>query len=207
MKVVGEFTENSHCLPLEVQGTAYRAIWEADPGYVEVPGVTEYRVEIDDDRGQAAVFMRWLVADLDGVGGKEGLLDALESHSQEGADWAACLRAHCECQDKYGAGDAIALLSLIADAPDFKGRGAGTKLARAFADAVLAPRGVRAMWIKPVPLREDAATGVFKPVGDAASSGYAHAQAHLERHYERSLDASWTCPDYLSVELGADGDK
>ena len=95
----------------------------------------------------------------------------------------------------------MALLSFIVNDPAYKGRGVGTPLARAFANSVLASHGVRAMWIKPVPLREDSATGIFKPKYDPSSEAFGEAKERLEKHYERSLDASWTCPDYLRADV------
>jgi GNAT superfamily N-acetyltransferase len=202
MKVIGEFSELAASTPLSVDGDAYRAIWEADSGYVEVPGLMEYRVRVDDAAGAPVVFMRWLVADLNAAGSKDGLLDALASHSPDGADWAACLARNCEdCSRSFAEGGSVALLALIAADPAYQGHGVGTPLARAFAEAVLAPRGVRAMWIKPVPLREHAETGIFKPKYDPATPAFDAVKARLERHYERSLDAAWTCPDYLRADL------
>lgn len=204
MKVIGDFSEDSQCVPLLVDGHRYLATWESDGGYVEIPGLTEYKVRVDEDNKsrQPVVYMRWLVADIHATGGKEGLLDALECHSPDGMDWAACLRKNChECSDSVIAGGAIALLALIAAAPGQQGHGLGTPLAKAFAQAILTPVGVRAIWIKPVPLKEHEATGFFKPEHATNSPAFLYAKDHLEKHYERSLDAAWTCPDYLRADL------
>lgn len=202
MKVIGEFTENSRRQPLLADGRPYVATWESEPGFVEVPGLTEFRVRVDDEAGNAVLYMRWLLADIRLAGGKDGVLEALECHSPEGGDWAACMKRNREhCPPSVMAAGAIALLALIASPPAYKGRKLGTPLARAFAEAVLAPRGVRAFWIKPVPLTEHAATGFFKPPHEPDSIAFHQARERLEKHYERSLDAEWTCSDYLRVDL------
>ena len=202
MKVIGEFSEAATKTPLCIEDQTYSALWEADSGYVEVPGLSEYRVRVDDAQGVAVVFMRWLVADLATTGNKDGLLEALASHSPDGADWAACLARNCEdCARAFTEGGAVALLALIAAAPEYIGHGVGTPLARAFAQTVLAPRGVRAMWIKPVPLTENAETGIFKPMIDPRSPGFDAAADRLKKHYERSLHAAGACPDYLRADL------
>jgi hypothetical protein len=204
MKVIGDFSDLCLSTALTVDGRAYRATWEADPGYVEVPGLTEYRVRVDDAVGAPVVFMRWLVANLNTAGSKDALLEALASHSADGADWAACLARNCEdCSRAFVEGGSVALLALIAADAAYKGHGVGTPLAKAFAIAVLAPRGVRAMWIKPVPLREHAETGIFKPKHDPTTPAFGDAKVRLEKHYESSLDATWTCPDYLRADLSA----
>jgi GNAT superfamily N-acetyltransferase len=207
MKVIGEFTESAESSRLIVEGQTFTALWEADPGYVEIPGLTEYRVQVNDVGGEPVVYMRWLVADLNAAGNKEGLLESLASHSPDGADWAACLARNCEdCSRAFVEGGSVALLALIADDPSHRGQGVGTPLARAFAQSVLAPHGVRAMWIKPVPLREHAETGIFKPKYDPASQVFDDAQARLQKYYQRSLDAAWTCPDYLRADLAPPSD-
>ena len=202
MKVIGVFTESSRREPLFAEGRPYSANWESEPGFVEVPGLTEFKVRVDDESGNAVLYMRWLLADINRAGGKDGVLDALECHSPEGEDWAACMRRNRErCPPSVMEADAIALLALIASPPAYQGRRLGTPLARAFAKKVLAPRGVRAFWIKPVPLMEHAETGFFKPPHEPGSTAFHQAQDRLEKHYERSLDAEWTCPDYLRVDL------
>ncbi len=202
MKVIGEFSRQSRHKPLEYDGRSYRATYEAEPGYVEIPGISEYKVRVDDPAGEPVVYMRWLVADLDKVGGKTGLLEALESHSQTGADWAACLAANCrKCSQGIGEHDAIALLAFIASADAYHGRGLGTPLAKAFAETVLAAKGVHAIWVHPFPLQEHPATGFFKPLFAPDSPAFREAQDRLEKHYERSLGAETTCPDYLRADL------
>jgi GNAT superfamily N-acetyltransferase len=202
MKILGDFTEDSHCDPLPLDGNTYSATWEVDGGFVELPGLTEYRVLVTEASGDTVAAMRWLVADIELAGGKEAMLDALESHSPDGADWADCLRRNCEtCPTYIVEGGAVALLKLIAAAPAFQGQGIGTRLAKAFGDAVLAPRGVRAIWIKPMPLKQHAVSGFFKPEHDSDTPAYLTAKDRLEKHYQRSLDADWTCPDYLRADL------
>lgn len=202
MKVIGEFTADSQRETLQVDGRPYVATWEASAGYVEVPGITEYAVRVDDAAGNDLVYMRWLLVDMGVTGGKDGTLEALESHSPVGDDWAACLRRNCEqCPPSLMQAGAIALLALIASPPEHQGHGLGTPLARAFAQTVLARRGVRAFWIQPMPLVEHAATGAFKPKHQTDSPLFDQAKGRLERHYERSIDAKWTCPDYLRVDL------
>lgn len=202
MRVIGDFTQDSQCEPLLVDGHAYRATWESDPGFVEIPGLTEYKLRVDDETGNAVVFMRWLVADINITGGKDGMLEALECHSPDGADWATCLAKSCQdCPPALIEGGAVALLALIASAPARQGHGLGTPLAKAFARAVLVPRGVRAFWIKPVPLTEHAATGFFKPQHAPDTAAFHDAKDRLEKYYECSLDAEWTCPDYMRADL------
>ncbi len=202
MKVIGDFSKRSRVGSLDAEGRTYRLRWEREAGYVSVAGISEVKTRIDDDAGQPVVFMRWLVADFRKVGGPDGLFDALESHSPDGADWASCLRRNCRAgQADMSAIRAIALLSLIATTPPYQGRHLGTPLARAFAETVLRRLGVHAIWIKPVPLREHQDTGMFKPVYDTDTAAFQMAKDRLERHYQRSLDAKWTCPDYLRVDL------
>lgn len=202
MKVIGDFTEDSQRGELLADGRRYAATWEATPGYVEIPGITEFAVRVDDEAGNDVLYMRWLVVDLGVTGGKDGTLEALESHSPVGDDWAACLKANCEqCPPSLMEAGAIALLALIVSPPAVQGHGLGTPLARAFAEKVLAPLGVRAFWIQPEPLVEHPATGLFKPMHDAGSPKQDLARGRLERHYERSIDAKWTCPSYLRVDL------
>lgn len=202
MKVIGEFTENSQRESLQADGRRYLATWEATPGFVEIPGITEFSVRVDDEAGDAVLYMRWLLVDMSITGAKDSTLEALESHSPVGDDWAACLRAHCEqCPPSLLEAGAIALLALIVSPPAYQGHGLGTPVARAFAEKVLAPLGVRAFWIQPMPLVEHAATGVFKPMHQADSSIRDQARDRLEKHYERSMDAKWTCPNYLRVDL------
>jgi hypothetical protein len=205
MKLVGEFSASSRRETLRADGRQYLATWESTSGYVEIPGITELAVQVDDEAGNAVLYMRWLVVDLGVTGGKDATLDAIESHSPVGNDWAACLRANCEeCPPSLMEAGAIALLALIASPPACQGHGLGTPLARAFAQKVLVPLGVRAFWIQPVPLMEHAATGVFKPMHEAGSSRMDQAQSRLEKHYELSMDAKWTCPSYLRVDLDQD---
>ncbi|OHC68698.1 MAG: hypothetical protein A3H93_17285 [Rhodocyclales bacterium RIFCSPLOWO2_02_FULL_63_24] len=207
MKLIGEFTANSQRDTLRADRRQYVATWEATPGYVEIPGITEFAARIDGEAGNAVLYMRWLVVDLTITGGKDATLDAIESHSPVGNDWAACLRANCEqCPPELMAAGAIALLALIASPPAYQGRGLGTPLARAFAQKVFAPLGVRAFWIEPMPLVEHAATGIFKPMHAADSPTMDQARDRLEKHYERSIDAKWTCPHYLRVDLDRAGD-
>ena len=202
MKVFGEFGENSRHATLLANGRTYPATWVAAPGYVEIPGLTEFNVRVDDESGEGILYMLWLVADIGLTGGKEGVLEALESHSQEGADWAACMQRNRDhCPPAVMAAEAIGLLSLIATPPGRQGRGLGTPLARAFAGTVLAPLGVRSFWIKPVPLAEHPASGFFKPQHAPDSAAFRDASNRLEKHYEQSLDAEWTCSDYLRVDL------
>lgn len=202
MKVIGEFTEDSQAEALVADGHPYVAMWESSPGFVEVPGITEIRVRVDDEAGSSVLFMRWLVVNLKITGSKEATLEALESHSSTGDDWANCLRTNCEqCPPSLMEADAIALLALIASPPEYQGHGLGTPLARAFAETVLARLGVRAFWIQPVPLVENAATGIFKPEYEPDSPIFEQAKDRLEKHYERSIDAKWTCPSYLRVDL------
>lgn len=203
MKIIGGFTRHSRREPIAVDGKTYAVTWEAEPGYVEIRGISEVKLRVDDDAGQPVVFMRWLVADVRAIGGKEEVFDALESHSPDGADWSACLRRNCaQCAEDVETVSAIALLSLIVTASPYQGRGLGTPLARAFAEQVLGRSGVSAIWIKPVPLREHPTSGVFKPLFDPDTAAFRVAKDRLERHYESSLDAKWTCPDYLRVDLG-----
>lgn len=202
MKLIGEFTASSQRDILRADGRRYLATWESTPGYVEIPGIAEFAAQIDDEAGNAVVYLRWLVVDLRITGGKDATLEAIQSHSPVGDDWAACLRENCEqCPPSLLEADAIALLALIVSPPAYQGRGLGTPLARAFAQKVFAPLGVRAFWIQPVPLVEDAATGVFKPGHQVDSPGMDQARDRLERHYENSIDAKWTCPHYLRVDL------
>ena len=202
MKLIGEFTASSQRDTLRADGRRYVATWESTPGYVEIPGITEFGVRIDDEAGNAVLYMRWMVVDLGITGGKEATLEAIESHSPVGDDWAACLRANCEqCLPSLMEAGAIALLALIVLPPAYQGQGLGTPLARAFAQKVFAPLGVRAFWIQPLPLVEDAATGIFKPMHEVDSPIMDQARDRLERHYERSIDAKWTCPHYLRVDL------
>jgi len=202
MKVIGEFAEGSQRETLLADGRRYVATWESSAGYVEVPGITEIKVQIDDEAGGTVLYMLWLLVDMKITGGKAGTLEALESHSPTGSDWAACLARNCEqCPPSLLEAGAIALLALIASPPACQGHGLGTPLARAFAETVLARFGVRAFWIQPMPLVEHAATGVFKPKHDAGSLKFDQAKDRLEKHYERSMDAKWTCPDYLRVDL------
>ncbi|MDP1610274.1 MAG: hypothetical protein Q8M11_04410 [Sulfuritalea sp.] len=204
MKLVGEFSASSQREALCADGRQYLATWESTPGYVEVPGITELAVQVDDEAGNAVLYMRWLVVDLGITGGKDATLDAIESHSPVGNDWAACLRANCEqCPPSLMESRAIALLALIASPPACQGHGLGTPLARAFAHKVLVPLGVRAFWIQPVPLVEDATTGIFKPMHAADSPRMDQARDRLEKHYEQSMDAKWTCPSYLRVDLAS----
>lgn len=206
MKVIGEFTENSQRDPLVIDGKAYTVTWEADGGFMEIPGLTEYRVRVDEEGGNTVAAMRWLVANIAEAGGKEGVLEALEGHSPDGADWAACLKRNCQaCPTYIIEGGAVALLQLIACVPEYQGQGIATRLAKAFGDAVLSPRGVRAIWIKPVPLQEHAPTGFFKPVHASDAPAFLQAKDRLEQHYVRSLDANWTCPDYLRADLTPPG--
>ncbi|MCX7155096.1 MAG: hypothetical protein NTW45_01465 [Rhodocyclales bacterium] len=202
MKVIGEFTEDNQRESLLADGHRYVATWESSAGYVEVPGITEIKVQVDDEVGDAVLYMRWLLVDIRITGGKDGTLEALESHSPTGNDWAACLRRNCEqCPPSLLEAGAIALLALIASPHARQGHGLGTPLASAFAETVLARFGVRAFWIQPMPLVEHAATGIFKPANEVDASKFARARDRLEKHYERSMDAKWTCPDYLRVDL------
>ncbi len=204
MKYIGAFSEARQREALHANGRAFWTTWESEPGFVEVPGLTEYRVRVDDDAGKAVVFMRWLTADIGIAGGPEGVLEALESHSGEGEDWAACLRQNREqCPPAGMQTGAIALLALIASTPEYLGQGLGITLARFFAEQVLAARGVRAFWLQPVPLEKHAKSGLFKPRYERDSAAFRQASKRLERYYERSLDAKWTCPDYLRVDLVA----
>ena len=202
MKVIGDFTDESRREGLLADGRRYVATWESSAGYVEVPGITEIKVQVDDEAGDAVLYMLWLLVDIKTTGGKDGTLEALESHSATGSDWAACLRRNCEqCPPALLEADAIALLALIASPPARQGQGLGTPLASAFAETVLARFGIRAFWIQPMPLVEHAATGVFKPTQEANPKKFDQARVRLEKHYERSMDAKWTCPDYLRVDL------
>jgi hypothetical protein len=205
MKIIGQFTEDAQRVSLSVNGQEYTAIWEDDPGFVDLPGLTEIKARIDatdDSTDGPVLIMRWLIADITIAGGKQGVLEALESFSHEGSDWAECMRMNRDnCPPSVMRAGAIALLSLIASPPAAQGQGLGTPLARAFAETVLAARGVRSFWIKPVPLVEHPATGFFKPEHDVDSVAFSEASERLELHYERSLDAEWTCPDYLRVDL------
>lgn len=204
MKLIGEFTDNCRRESLLADGHHYVATWEIAPGYVEVPGISEIAVRVDDDAGQPVVYMRWMVADLRITGGKDGVLDALESHSPTGDDWANCLRTNCEqCPPSLLEAGAIALLALIVSPKARQGQGLGTPLAVAFAGKVLAPLGVRAFWIQPLPLVEHVATGVFKPMHGVDSAKQQQARDRLELHYERSMEAMPTCPNYLRVDLAA----
>ena len=202
MKVIGEFTEDSQRETLRADGRLYVATWESSPGFVEIPGITDFSVRVDDEAGNAVLYMRWLLVDINVTGGKGGTLEALESHSPTGDDWAACLRRNCEqCPPSLMEADAIALLALIVSPPAYQGHGLGTPLARAFAETVLARFGVRAFWIQPMPLVEHEATGIFKPEHEPDSPKSDQARGRLEKHYERSIDAKWTCPNYLRVDL------
>jgi len=202
MKLFGEFGDDARRATLRAEGRDYAATWLEDPGFVEIPGLTQFDVRVDDGAGAAVLYMRWLVADLRLIGGKEGVLEALESHSQEGADCAACMqRNRDQCPPEVMAADAIGLLTLIVAPAGAQGRGLGTPLARAFAETVLARVGVRSFWIKPVPLAEHPATGFFKPPHEADTAAFREASSRLEKHYERSLDAEWTCSDYLRVDI------
>lgn len=202
MKVIGEFTQSSQHETLHVDGRRYVATWESSPGFVEVPGITELTVRVDDEAGNAVLYMRWLLVDIKITGGKSGTLEALESHSSTGDDWATCLRANCEqCPPSLLEAGAIALLALIVSPPEYLGHGLGTPLARAFAERVLSRFGVGAFWIEPMPLVEHAATGIFKPMHEANSLKSDQARDRLEKHYERSIGAKWTCPNYLRVDL------
>lgn len=202
MKLLGEFSADSRRDALSVDGRRYAATWESAPGYVEIPGLSEITARIDDEAGNDVLYMRWLLVDLGIAGGKDATLEAIESHSPTGNDWAACLRENCEqCPPSLMESGAIALLALIVSPPAQQGHGLGTPLAKAFAQKVLAPLGVRAFWIQPVPLVEHAATGIFKPMHDTDSPTMHQARNRLEKHYERSLDAKWTCPTYLRVDL------
>ena len=202
MKVIGEFAKDSQHEALLADGRRYVATWESTAGYVEVPGITEIKVQVDDEAGNAVLYMLWLLVDIRTTGGKDGTLEALESHSATGSDWAACLRRNCEqCPPSLLEADAIALLALIASPPERQGHGLGTPLASAFAETILKRFGVRAFWIQPMPLVEHAATGVFKPTQEVDASKFDQARVRLEKHYERSMDAKWTCPDYLRVDL------
>lgn len=202
MKVIGEFTENSRRENLLAEGRPYVATWETAPGYVEVPGISEVAVRVDDKTGQPVVYMRWMVANLRITGDKEATLDALESHSPAGDDWAKCLRTNREqCPPSLLESGAIALLALIASPSARQEKGLGTLLAVAFAEKVLAPLGVRAFWIQPLPLVEHVATGVFKPMHAADSAKQQQARFRLEQHYERGMDAMPACPNYLRVDL------
>jgi hypothetical protein len=202
MKIIGKFTEDAQHVSLSVNGQEYKAIWEDDPGFVDLPGLTEIKARIDDKAGDPVLIMRWLIADITIAGGKQGVLEALESFSHEGSDWAECMRMNRDnCPPSVMRAGAIGLLSLIASPPASQGHGLGTPLARAFAETVLTRHGVRSFWIKPVPLVEHPATGFFKPEHDIDSPAFSTASERLELHYERSLDAEWTCPDYLRVDL------
>lgn len=202
MKQIGEFGASSRRDTLRADGRQYAATWEATEGYVEVPGITEFAARVDDEAGNAALYMRWLVVDLGITGGKDATLEAIESHSPTGNDWAACLRENCEqCPPALMETGAIALLALIVSPPAAQGQGLGTPLARAFAQKVFAPLGVRAFWIQPMPLVEDVATGIFKPMHQMDSPKMDQARDRLEKHYEKSIDAKWTCPNYLRVDL------
>ncbi|MCX7165205.1 MAG: hypothetical protein NTV11_02900 [Rhodocyclales bacterium] len=202
MKVIGEFSEDCVRETLRADSRPYVVTWESSPGLVEVPGITEFAVRVDDEAGDAVLYMRWLVVDIIITGGKEGTLEALESHSATGDDWAACLRRNCEqCPPSLMEAGAIALLALIVSPAAYQGQGLGTPLARAFAQTVLARLGVRAFWIQPMPLVENAATGIFKPQHEPDSPKFDQARDRLEKHYEDSIDAKWTCPNYLRVDL------
>lgn len=208
MKIFGEFSTASRREALLVGGHTYEARWEEDTGFVQVPGLTEYNVRIDDDAGDAMVFMRWLVADVEALGGKDGLLEALESYSPDAADWATCLAKNCgDCAPfvvrQHGA---LALLQLIAAEPHHQRRGLNVPLARAFAETVLVRLGVRAIWIKPVPLAEHPPTGIFKPIDAPDTAAFNEAVERLARHYRRSLDAQPACPDYLRAPLAGKKD-
>jgi hypothetical protein len=204
MKVIGDFTEDKQREALLANGRRYVATWESSAGYVEVPGITEIKVQVDDEAGDAVLYMRWLLVDVKTTGGKDGTLEALESHSATGSDWAACLKRNCEqCPPSLLEAGAIALLALIASPPARQGYGLGTPLASDFAEKVLTRFGVRAFWIQPMPLVEHAATGVFKPTHEVDASKFAMAKDRLEKHYERSMDAKWTCPDYLRVDIAS----
>lgn len=202
MKAIGSFSANSQQTTLVANGCAYAALWEAEPGNVEIAGIEEFKVRVDDEAGQAMLYMNWMLVDVARVGGKDEVLDVLESHSLEGHEWAGCMKENRDrCPPSVMAGGAIALLTLIVSPTEYQGQGLGTPLARAFADAILAPRGVRAFWIKPVPLAEHPDSGFFKLEFPVKSAAFSEASSRLERHYERSLDAEWTCPDYLRVDL------
>lgn len=204
MKVIGEFTEHCQHEPLRSDGRTYRATWEASGGFVEIPGITEIAVRIDDADEDPVLYMRWLVVDLAITGGKAGTLAALESHSPIGEGWAKCLQAQCaQCPPSLLEGGAIALLALIASPPAHQGTGLGTPLGKAFAQVVLTRFGVKAFWLEPMPLVEHPATGIFKPIRDPDPARVDDARFRLERHYQRSLDAKWTCPNYLRVDLAS----
>lgn len=202
MKAFDSFSRNCAHAALVVKGQAHAARWETDPGYVEIPGIERFKVRVDDETGKTMLYMSWLLVDIDGVGGKGRVLEALESYSLEGHEWAACMQKNRDrCPASVMEGGAIALLALIVSPPEYQGHGLGTALARAFADTVLAPRGVRAFWIKPVPLTQNADSGIFKPGVSTKSAAFSEASSRLEKYYERSLDAEWTCSDYLRVDL------
>jgi hypothetical protein len=202
MKVLEEFTENCRQETLYADGRAYLATWEASPGFVEVPGISEIAVRVNGTDEQPILYMRWLVVDLRTTGGKEATLEALESHSLIGNDWATCLKAQCEqCPPSLLENDAIALLALIASPPAHQGTGLGTPLSKAFAQQVLTRLGVRAFWIEPVPLVENPATGIFKPLRDPDQNKVDDAQSRLQSHYQRSIGAKLSCPNYLRVDL------
>lgn len=202
MKVIGEFTDQCQHETLVCDGRDYRATWEASGGFVKVPGITEIAVRIDAPGGEPVLYMRWLLVDVSMTGGKAETLAALESHSPMGEGWARCLQRQCEqCPPSLLEGGAIALLALIASPPAHQGTGLGTPLGKAFAQTVLTRFGVRAFWLEPMPLVEHPATGIFKPIRDPDPARVDDARSRLERHYRRSLDAKWTCPNYLRVDL------
>jgi len=76
MRLFGKFGEEARSATLRADGRDYAATWMEDPGFVEIPGLTQFDVRVDDAAGEAVLYMRWLVADLRLIGGKEGVLDA-----------------------------------------------------------------------------------------------------------------------------------
>jgi len=52
-----------------------------------------------------------------------------------------------------------------------------------------------------MPLKQHVVSGFFKPEHDSDTPAFQTAKDRLEKHYQRSLDADWTCPDYLRADL------